>query len=227
MSTNLFQHSEWTTRIGNDPEGWTVGSHNGKETLDGVEVDWKRPNLGVADGKCSISLNNGALWASVAQTVPLVVGATYKLSCTYQADLKHGGVVAGDVLSGEFRFAGVSDWVTGAILPFGQDRFPNTTFIAISTSASLGYEVRGRHQLDQNRFHLSLPLLELVSSPNDPGVPTNPPPAPPTVDRYASLLLMLDEHDAMVRVQADQVTKMQYAGQGLRAEVERLKRGGL
>lgn len=225
MTTNLFQHPEWMIKLGDGPEGWTASSHNGSDTLDGAVVDWKRPNLAVDAGKCSIWLNNGALWAAVTQIVPLVVGATYRLSCTYKADLQHGGVLAGDVLSGEFRFSGVSDWTTGAILPFGQDRFPNVTFQAAVALASLGFEVRGRHQLDVNRFHLSLPLLELVSLPNDPGVPTNPP--APTTDKYASLLLLLDERDAMIRVMADQVTKFQYGGQGLRAEVERLKRGGV
>jgi len=177
--TNLFIKPEWTTQVGDGPDGWQVTWRNGLNISPLPDVEWKAPRVEVGAGIVHFKLENGALWADTAQQVNLVAGGVYRLSVEAEPQLRHDGNPANDPLSGEIAV------IAGNLTWRGTDVFPNNVWTPLAVEvtavgtgpARLGWSVRLRHQLDQNWYHLRLPKLEIVSLP-----PTNPPPTPPPGD---------------------------------------------
>src|SRR3990172_12753425 len=189
---NLFIKPEWTTQVGDGPDGWQTTWKNGLGIAPLPGVEWKAPRVEVAEGVVHFKLENGAPWADITQQVSVVAGGVYRLSIEAEPQLRHGGNPANDPLSGEIAV------IAGNLAWRGTDAFPNNVWTPLAVDvtavgtgpARLGWSVRLRHQLDQNWYHLRLPRLEVISLPATPGgVPpaapdgtapsTNPPPTPP------------------------------------------------
>ena len=181
MTTNLFR----SPLFGNPADWKFVPASASVPRADaGQSDDWKEPRLTMvaASGDAVVELNWGPFWAALTQDVTgLTPGATYKISFTIASWMLHpqaNAVPASDPLSVEARIkadASFGEWQTGAKLPYGVPIVVAASFTASAAAHSLGVDLRARHSLWQNKFIISSPVLELVSSPTPGGSPTNPP----------------------------------------------------
>lgn len=191
MPTNLFRSPKFEL-----PADWKLipaAASTPRET--GQISDWAVPRLDFVNDTARIELNWGPFWAGFTQDVSgLIVGATYKISITINAEMRHpeNGQPAGDPLSVQARIradGSSSEWKTGAILAHGVPVTISALYTATGTAHALGVEVKAIHSLWQNRFILSNPTLELVN------LPANTPPAddgPPISGKYDILTNLVD-----------------------------------
>jgi len=232
--TNLFIKPEWTTQVGDGPDGWQTTWKNGLGIAPLPGVEWKAPRVEVAEGVVHFKLENGALWADITQQVSVVAGAVYHLSVEAEPQLRHEGNPANDPLSGEIAV------IAGNLAWRGTDAFPNNVWTPLAVDVTavgtgltrLGWSVRLRHQLDQNWYHLRLPKLEVVSLPATPdgtAPSTNPPPPPPPgdggepTDEFAVLTGLATSFDLDTNLLVSVLGRMKKTRDAMLTEMVRLR----
>lgn len=248
MTTNLFQHPEWTTaNPDGSPSGWaftfanqlqldspiTGGIPQETMPLPNQTHPFHRPRITTTVGLVSAALESNPVWAGVAQLFTVSVGAVYKLSVKILPDLSHNGTPAGQD-SSECRLVarGASSWlspIVGAINPY------EVTFTADQTTLNIGFEFRTRFSLSHIRWVLSEPTLVLVSAaPVSPGGSTPPngtggtggatdPTATPNT--YSLLTKKLTALGYQVSILGDEVESLRLALQAAQSELSRIANG--
>lgn len=224
---NLFRNPQLLNPSQPDPAvpitlaaDWRLTWLDRVEPVDGQDVTFKRPTAATADGAVSVALEYGAFWCALTQDFTnLIPQAVYKISWTVAQHMEHSGPL--DVVSTEARIktSGMAGpWENGAKLLLGVPVVIAATFTASAPSDAIGIELRARHGLQRNRFVLSSPLLELVSSPSAPPSSGGAP-----IDHFAVLTTLVTALDVRIQIVEAMLAGLRADRDAILTEIMRLR----